>query len=219
LEKLPNRPARKRARRCLPCRQGASDQYPRKAERRKYGAAQTRRRTLALLSRLFGARRERAALRPLYDAVVAAARAPAWYRGGGVPDTLEGRFDMVAAMLALVLLRLEAEGDRAKAESVLLTEIFIDDMDGTLRQIGIGDFVVGKQVGKLVSALGGRLGALREAFRGEAPLEPAVRRNIFRGEPAGDTHVAFVAARLRRLYERLAATAMAPLLAGELPAP
>ena len=61
----------------------------------------TRRPSLALLSRLFGERRERAALRPLYDAVVAAARDPAWYRDGGVPDTLEGRFDMVAAILAL----------------------------------------------------------------------------------------------------------------------
>lgn len=174
---------------------------------------------MALPSGLFGARRERAALRPLYDAVVAAARDPAWYRDGGVPDTLEGRFDMVAALLALVLLRLEAEGDRARAESVLLTEIFIDDMDGTLRQIGIGDFVVGKHVGRLVSALGGRLGALREAFRRGTPLEPAVRRNIFRDGPVDDGRLAFVAARLRRLHEGMAATAMEPLLAGALPAP
>ncbi len=147
-----------------------------------------RRPSLALLSRLFGERRERAALRPLYDALVAAARDPAWYREGAVPDTLEGRFDMVATMLALALLRLESEGDGAKAESVALTEIFIDDMDGTLRQIGIGDFVVGKHVGKLVGALGGRLGALREAFVDGAALEPAVRRNVFRDGPASDAH-------------------------------
>ena len=177
----------------------------------------TRRPSLALLSRLFGDRRERSALRPLYDALVAAAREPAWYREGGVPDTLEGRFDMVAAMLALALLRLESEGDRAKAESVALTEVFIDDMDGTLRQIGIGDFVVGKHVGKLVGALGGRLGALREALSDDAALEPAVRRNVFRDGPASDAQVAWVAARLRRLHERLAGTAMEPLLAGAFP--
>ncbi|HEX8381132.1 MAG TPA: ubiquinol-cytochrome C chaperone family protein [Allosphingosinicella sp.] len=173
---------------------------------------------LPLLSRLFGERRERAALRPLYDSAVAAAREPAWYREGGVPDTLEGRFDMVAAVLATILLRLETEGDRARAESVTLTEIFIDDMDGTLRQIGIGDFVVGKHVGKLVGALGGRLGALRNAFAETVPLEAVVRRNIWRDAPAGDAEVAFVAARLRRLHEALAATAMEPLLAGKLPA-
>lgn len=178
-----------------------------------------RRPALALLSRLFGDRRERAALRPLYDALVAAAREPAWYREGGVPDTLEGRFDMVATMLALALLRLESEGDRATAESVALTEIFIDDMDGTLRQIGIGDFVVGKHVGKLVGALGGRLGALREALPDGGELEPAVRRNVFRDGPASDEQVEWVAERLRRLHERLAGTAMEPLLAGAFPLP
>jgi len=125
---------------------------------------------------------------------------------------------MVAAMVALALLRLEADGERA-AESVALTETFIDDMDGTLRQIGIGDFVVGKHVGKLVGALGGRLGALREALCGTAPLEPSVRRNLFRDALAAEAHVAFVAARLRRLHEALADTAMEPLLAGRLPQP
>jgi cytochrome b pre-mRNA-processing protein 3 len=171
-----------------------------------------------LLSRLFGDRRDRSALRPLYDALVAAAREPAWYREGAVPDTLEGRFDMLATMIALALLRLESEGEGAKAESVSLTEIFIDDMDGTLRQIGIGDFVVGKHVGKLVGALGGRLGAFRQALAGAEPLEPAVRRNVFRDGPASDVQVAWVADRLRRIHEGLAATAMEPLLSGRLPA-
>ena len=126
---------------------------------------------------------------------------------------------MVAAMLALVLLRLEAEGERARADSVALTEIFIDDMDATLRQIGIGDFVVGKHVGKLVGALGGRLGAFRDALGGETPLEPAVRRNLFRDGAVDDAQVGFVAARLRRFHARLAATAMELLRAGGLPSP
>ena len=205
-------------RRRLPCRQGKALQYPTKAERRKYAPSLRRRPTLALLPRLFGERRDRAALRPLYDSIVAAAREPGWYRDGGVPDTLEGRFDMLATMVALVLVRLEAEGDDARTESVALTEIFIDDMDGTLRQIGIGDFVVGKHVGKLVGALGGRLGAFREALAGGADLEPPVRRNVFRDGPASDAQVAWVAERLRRIHERLAGTSMEPLLAGAFPA-
>jgi cytochrome b pre-mRNA-processing protein 3 len=168
---------------------------------------------------LFGAGRERAALRPLYDALVSAAREPAWYREGGVPDTLEGRFDMVATMVALALLRLEAEGEGGRTESVQLTEIFIDDMDGTLRQIGIGDFVVGKHVGKLVGALGGRLGALREALAGETALEPAVRRNLFRDGPVEEAQLAWAAERLRRFHAALAGTGMEPLLAGRLPQP
>jgi cytochrome b pre-mRNA-processing protein 3 len=126
---------------------------------------------------------------------------------------------MVATMVALALLRLEAEGDGARAESVQLTELFIDDMDGTLRQIGIGDFVVGKHVGRLVGALGGRLGALREALDGEAALEPAVRRNLFRDGPAEEAQVAWVAERIRRFHDALAAAGMEPLLAGRLPQP
>ncbi|HYW16903.1 MAG TPA: ubiquinol-cytochrome C chaperone family protein [Allosphingosinicella sp.] len=136
-----------------------------------------------------------------------------------MPDTLEGRFDMLATLLALALIRLEAEGDRCKAESVALTEIFIEDMDGTLRQIGIGDFVVGKHVGKLMGLLGGRLGALRDAMPDEAALDPVVRRNIFRDGPASDAQVAWVAARLRTLHQRLAGTAMELLLAGAFACP
>jgi cytochrome b pre-mRNA-processing protein 3 len=168
--------------------------------------------TLTFLQTLFGQRRERAPLRPLYDAMVAHAREPAWYRDGGVPDTIEGRFAMVAAVTALVLLRLEAEGERARRESVLLTEIFIDDMDSSLREIGIGDFVVGKHVGKLVGALGGRLSAFREAEALDAP----VRRNVFAGAEVEEAKLRFVATRLEALRERLRALELDALLAGEI---
>jgi cytochrome b pre-mRNA-processing protein 3 len=171
---------------------------------------------LTFLARLFGDRRERQAMAPLYRAVVEAARDPAWYREGQVPDTLEGRFDMVAAVLALLLLRLEREGEAARRESVLLTELFIDDMDGTLRQIGIGDFVVGKHVGRLMAALGGRLGAFRDAFAGAAELEPAVRRNIFRDAPADEEGVTFVSGGLQALRERIEASPLEALLEGEI---
>ena len=89
---------------------------------------------MSLISTLFARKDDRAALRPLYDAVVATAREPRWYLDGGVADTLDGRFDMVAATLSLVLLRMETIG--AINESVKLTELFIDDMDGQLREIG-----------------------------------------------------------------------------------
>ena len=167
---------------------------------------------LTLLQTLFGRRDERARLRPLYEAGVALARDPAWYRDGGVPDTIEGRFAMVAAVTALVLLRLEAEGEAARPDSVLLTEIFIDDMDSSLRQIGIGDFVVGKHVGKLVSALGGRLGAFREAEQFDEP----VRRNVFSGEAPDEAKERFVAGRLEGLRDRLRAVPLDRLLAGEI---
>ena len=71
--------------------------------------------------------------RALYDAVVARARMPAWYREGGVADTLDGRFAALATLLALVDLRLERGQDAARQTSVSLAECFIEDMDGELR--------------------------------------------------------------------------------------
>jgi cytochrome b pre-mRNA-processing protein 3 len=172
---------------------------------------------LSFLSRFFGARQDRARLRPLYDAVVAEGRRPAWYRAGGVPDTIEGRFDVIAAVLAVVLIRLELEGERGKHVSVLLTEVFIDDMDGSLRELGVGDMVVGKRVGRLMGALGGRLGAFRQGLE-HGGIEAAVRRNVFRDSPPSDEAVAFVAGRLTSFHRGLAAVPLEQLLRGELPA-
>src|SRR3546814_13070988 len=121
---------------------------------------------MSFLSRIFGEKRNRDRLRPLYASLVAEARHPAWYREGQVPDTLDGRFDMVAAILALILLRLEHDGDEARDDSVLLTELFVDDMDVRVRQMGIGDLMVGKHVGRMVGELGGRLAGFRGAVGG-----------------------------------------------------
>lgn len=144
-----------------------------------------------LFRRLTGRDPAREALVPLYRSVVAAARRPVWYRAGGVPDTIEGRFDMVAAILSLVLLRLEREGVNGAEPAARLTELFVDDMDGQLRQQGIGDIVVGKHMGKLMSQLGGKLGAFRSGLAEESELDDVVRRNLLRGkEPrAGEVQV------------------------------
>jgi len=171
---------------------------------------------LSFLQRIFGDRRERAALAPLYAAIVARGRDPFWYREGRVPDTIDGRFDMVAAVTALVLLRLEAAGAAGRAPSVLLTEIFIDDMDATLREIGIGDYVVGKHVGRMMGALGGRLTAFRAA-RGEESFDQAVRRNVFHESPPSQEAVAAVAGRLTLFAEALDAADLEGLIGGTLP--
>ena len=169
---------------------------------------------MSLISRLFRAAPTGETLGSLYRAIVAAGRDPAWYRAG-VPDTIDGRFDMVAALTALVLLRLETE-EEGRHASALLTEAFVADMDSSLREIGIGDYVVGKHVGRMMGALGGRLTALREASDGEA-LAAAVERNVFRGAAPSPEALAFVSTRLDRFRARLSATPLASLLAGALP--
>lgn len=174
---------------------------------------------MSFLSRIFGGKTDRESCLPLYRSVVETARMSFWYRDGQVPDTVDGRFDMIAAILALVLIRLEREGNRANTASVLLAELFVEDMDGSLRQIGIGDLVVGKHIGRMMGAVGGRLAAFRSAIETGADFNAAVRRNIFHDAPPSDSAVAFVAERLGAFNDRIAATPFDDLLTGELPRP
>ena len=97
-----------------------------------------------------------------------------------------------------------------------LTELFVDDMDGQLRQEGVGDVVVGKHIGKLMSVLGGRLGAYRSALQdvsNPTALADAAARNLTLVE---GTDPAQVAATLRQFEQTLAATDLAALKMGRI---
>ena len=156
-------------------------------------------------------RRDATAL-ALWDAMVREGREPHWYLEGGVPDTIDGRFDAIATVLAVTLLRMEQEPAGAAA-AARLTERFVDDMEGQIRQVGMGDVVVGKHMGKLMAMLGGRLGAFRDAFAG-GDLDGALLRNLYRGEHPGDAALAHARAALTTWRDRLAATPMPALLKG-----
>ncbi|MGB3723179.1 MAG: ubiquinol-cytochrome C chaperone family protein [Pacificimonas sp.] len=148
-----------------------------------------------------------------YQAIVARARKPDWYVAGQVPDTVDGRFDMVALMLSLYTFRLEAiDTPAARRMIARVDEHFVEDMDASLRQIGIGDMVIGKHVGKTMSALGGRLGAYREAgLEDDDAMKTALQRNLYRGVETPPLDWAL--ARVREEQSRLAALADAELLA------
>ncbi len=171
---------------------------------------------MALFSRLFGMKKDpREAMRPLWHRTVELAREKAWYAERHVADTVEGRFDMITAILCVVLLRMESEkGDLAQS-MVHLTELFVEDMDGQLRESGVGDMVVGKHMGRLMAALGGRLGAYRSALdeANDTTLAEAVERNLSLVE-GSSPHEA--AAGLRALRARLDDTKISALLAGEI---
>lgn len=166
-----------------------------------------------LLARLFHSRPDpREALRPLWHRVVEVSREPEWYATCGVADTVAGRFDMITAVLSLTLLRLERDDDCAP-QCALLTELFVEDMDGQLRESGVGDVVVGKHIGKLMASLGGRLGAYREAFAGKTALADTARRNVTFLDGSGPD---VLAARLQALRARLDGTAVEEILAGRI---
>ena len=170
---------------------------------------------MGLIDRLFPRRRPDGAAAMLYPAVVARARAPHWYREGAVPDTIDGRFDVIAALLAFTMLRLEREPGMEAAQ-VALSEAFVDDMDPQLRQIGFGDMVVGKHVGRMMGMLGGRLGAYREGLA-DGGLDAALVRNLYRGEAPDPVALAHVRGALLAYAAGLAATEGEALAAGRLP--
>lgn len=172
---------------------------------------------MAWLQRLLGRDRPRDALMPLYRAVIDHARDPQWYRSGAVPDTVDGRFDMVAAILSLVLVRLEAEGESLASESALLAELFIEDMDAQLREEGMGDVVVGKHVGKMMGALAGRMSAYRDGFGGSGDLETALVRNLYRGERPTEAALDFTRGRLIALFDALSESDASAVICGQLP--
>ena len=119
----------------------------------------------------------------LYDAVVAEARRPAWYREGAVADTLDGRFAVLSSLAALTILRLEDGDEQAVRHSVALTESFIADMDAQMRQEGFGDPSLGKQVRMMVGALATRVDRWRDARDGLLDWDSAARFSVYRDAP------------------------------------
>lgn len=168
------------------------------------------------LKTLFRRDEGRDALVPLYNAVVAEARNPAWYLDGKLPDTVDHRFEMVAALTALAIIRLDHAGDDGKLGAVMLTELFVDDMDGQLRQEGIGDIVVGKHIGKMMASLGGRIAAYRDGLDNDG-LDAALVRNLYRGEHPGDAPLAFTINRLRAHWRSLLSHPDEAVLGGVFP--
>ena len=170
---------------------------------------------MSLLNRLLG-RPDPAQeqVRPLWLKVVEIAREPDWYARGGIADSVPGRFDAITLVLALVMLRMERD-PALSAPSGRLTELFVNDMDGQLRQSGIGDLSVGKQIGKLMGALGGRIEAFRAglAESEDAALIAAADRNLTFGE---NGNPAAVASEIRVLSAALARLSDDELLAGKI---
>lgn len=155
-------------------------------------------------------------IRPLWHKVVELARDPDWYARGGVADTVPGRFDAITLVLALVMRRMDGQPE-LRAPSARLTELFVSDMDGQLRQSGVGDLAMAKRMGKLMSVLAGRMEVLEQALAqpDDAELIAVIERNVTLNDGAD---VAAIAARVRQLAARLAALGNDDLLAGRIAA-
>jgi cytochrome b pre-mRNA-processing protein 3 len=124
----------------------------------------------------------------LYGAVVAQARLPAFYTDFGVPDTVEGRFDMLVLHLVLLLRRLGQETELRRSFGQDLFDAFCRDLDANLREMGVGDLAVPKRMQRFAEAFYGRQAAYGEALSSAEPraIENALARNIFAADAGGN---------------------------------
>jgi len=126
-------------------------------------------------------RRERAGF-ALYAAAVAAARDPWLYRMPAVPDTLDGRFDLVALHVYLLVHRLQHAAEPGPELAQAVFDAMFSDMDNNLREIGVSDLSVGKRVRAMWEVFHGRAKAYASAIEAadRGALEAALARNVWR---------------------------------------
>ena len=111
-------------------------------------------------------------------------RATPWfYRALGVPDTLDGRFDLIALHAFLLIHRLQDAAEPGPALAQAVFDAMFSDMDNNLREIGVSDLSVGKRMRAMWEAFHGRAKAYATAIEAadRAALEAALARNVWRG--------------------------------------
>lgn len=180
-----------------------------------------------MLTRLFrgnpfktpGDRRGDEAARALYETIVAQARQPSFYTDAGVPDTVDGRFELLALHSFLVFHRLRA--DRAATEdlSQRLFDIMAFHLDQSVRDSGAGDLGSAKRLKAMGEALMGRYRAYEAALAAaeSGALDAALARNLYGTVPDPDPlRVGGMAAYVRREARALAGQTLAALQSGQL---
>jgi cytochrome b pre-mRNA-processing protein 3 len=153
----------------------------------------------------------------LYGVVVAQSRRPEFYQYLGVPDTVDGRFDMIVVHAFLLLRRLKNEQTDVKNLPQVFFDTMFGDMDRSLREMGAGDLGVGRRVKAMAKSLYGRMAAYERGLSGPAgELDEALARNLYgtiQGEP---THIAAMAAYIRQEVRGLEQQSGSDLVSGRV---
>ncbi len=178
---------------------------------------------------IFPGNRFEPAARGLYESVVAQAREPAFYRDLAVPDTVDGRFDLLVLHAYLVMRRLKSAPPPAAELSQTLFDLLFFDMDQSVRVSGVGDLKVGPKVTAMGRAFYGRVEAYDAALAEDAAgagsggersrpeaLCGALNRNLYRGVAVQAATLRAVAGYLHRQIAELDGQDDAALLAGRL---
>jgi cytochrome b pre-mRNA-processing protein 3 len=175
------------------------------------------------LGRLLGARPGGPESERLYAALVVQARRPGFYEACGVPDTVDGRFDMIALHAFLVLRRLKRDHPATAGLAQGVFDALFADMDGNLREMGVGDLGVAHRIKDMVKAFYGRIAAYEAGLLGDdGLLGHALARNLYRGAGPAADHLARMVSYMRGQDRALADQPTDGLLAGRVafgPAP
>jgi len=133
-----------------------------------------------MLSWLVERRHRKRTAQNLYGSIVAQTRKPAFYGELGVPDTVEGRFELLVLHVFLVLDGLRGAGAKGEVLAQQLVDIFITDMDTTMRELGVGDMAVAKRMRSLADVFCERLADYREALSesGDKALKQSLREHL-----------------------------------------
>ena len=136
----------------------------------------------------------------LYHQIVRQARKPEFYLSGGVPDTVAGRFDLIALHAFLAMRQLKGAGPQGAGISQALFDLMFADMDRNLREMGVGDLGVGRRVKAMAKGFYGRVHAYEVALAAAGPdaLNEALTRNLYAGEAVDAARIAAMADYLRR---------------------
>lgn len=151
----------------------------------------------------------------LFDSVTARARTAAWYVDGQVPDTLDGRFAVLATLLALALVRLDQLGDGGIRLGIALTERFVTVMELEHRELGLGDPTLGKTVRKLVGGLSRRVGLWRDSVDGTRAWQESAEQSLYRAAPL-PAAIAEAAESLRAFWTALEGADLNSLAEGKI---
>ncbi len=174
-----------------------------------------------MIWRLFRTHSQDRSIDELYGAIVAQARKPAFYRDYGVPDTVQGRFDLIVLHLVLLIDRLGRGADVGRGIGQRLFDVFCRDLDDNLREMGVGDLAVPKRMRGFGEAFYGRQAAYLAAFAAadERELEKALRRNIFADADADNGGATRLAQYVRAARHRFEDQEDGALLRGEVAFP
>lgn len=152
----------------------------------------------------------------IYRIIVDQARQPCFYTDFGVPDTVDGRFEMVTLHAFLVIRRLKGATESSSDAAQALFDLMFEDMDVSLREMGAGDMGIGKRVKAMVQAFYGRIASYEAGLVGEeGALEDALSRNVYATVEPGAASVGALAGYLRAQAAHMTALDLDDVQRGE----